>query len=555
MLEFGGTDLEPLPFHRLEVNTDSGALRDELGRRIGIEENLAEPALGSLRQPLEANLGHAALLCLQAQSEIANQTQLFHRQGDRGIEDALRDTLPYFLGAVPRNQALKRARLRDARRNLQRAEAAVRAAEVTAGTIDVELTALLAEARAVGLTDIETTADRTELVEVLQAARHARVLDPPAPADRAEQERRHALERDRDAALETLRRVMADRDLLLDQRDGESGYADALQLQAGRLTSLGLLDDTSYGAGEAAGEDGAGSCPACGQQLDGHDTSAAQMRAHLEDLRTQLADLTATQPAQRAALMRLDETATDARNAVTVAETALASLVAADLVTAPATGGGRDFTRGRIDAILTRVNAADDIELRRLRNVRDTAAAAVAALETELDDGDEREQLTSRLLAVGRYMTDYAERLQLEHRGPNVRLDLARLTVVTDTDTGPVPLFRIGSAENWIGYHLITHLALHAYFTPAEQARAPPVDARPAHAGVLPVRGVASHWSRRQRRRPRGSSAHVQSHPRRRHRARPRDANHRVRPCEPAGGVVPGRGGPQLAQRDKAHPY
>ena len=61
-------------------------------------------------------------------------------------------------------------------------------------------------------------------------------------------------------------------------------------------------------------------------------------------------------------------------------------------------------------------------------------------------------------------MTWWADQLHLEHRGRNVRLDLNRLTVVADTDTdtdaGPAPLFRIGSAEHWIGYHL----ALHRYF-------------------------------------------------------------------------------------------
>jgi hypothetical protein len=63
-------------------------------------------------------------------------------------------------------------------------------------------------------------------------------------------------------------------------------------------------------------------------------------------------------------------------------------------------------------------------------------------------------------------MTAYANRLSLEHAGESVRLDLARLTVVTDTPTGPTPLYQIGSAANWIGYHLVTHLAadaLHAH--------------------------------------------------------------------------------------------
>jgi hypothetical protein len=150
MLEFGGDNLVPPAFDRLEVNTDSDALRQQLGRRIGIEESVAEPAPGSLRSSYEVNLGHATWLCLQGQTEIANANQLFHRQGEQGIDQALKDTLPYFLGAVPNDQALKQARLRDARRNLQRAETALRAAERDAATLDVTLRSLLAEAQAVG---------------------------------------------------------------------------------------------------------------------------------------------------------------------------------------------------------------------------------------------------------------------------------------------------------------------------------------------------------------------------------------------------------------------
>jgi hypothetical protein len=103
-------------------------------------------------------------------------------------------------------------------------------------------------------------------------------------------------------------------------------------------------------------------------------------------------------------------------------------------------------------------------ELLRLRHLRDVAAGAVEALQAELSDDEEREQLTSRLVTIGRDMTRYADRLGLEHAGGSVRLDLARLTVVTDTEAGPVPLYRIGSAANWIGYHLVTHLALHRFF-------------------------------------------------------------------------------------------
>jgi hypothetical protein len=230
MLEFG-SDLGQVAFDRLEVNADSEALRKQLGRRIGIEENQQLPQAASLRQPFEAHLGHAALLCLQTQSEIANQIHLFHRQGERGIDDALRDTIPFFLGA-PRDQALKRARLRDVQRDLQRIEATLRNAEAAAATVDVELASSLEEARAVGLTNVEQVATRAEMINVLAAARQAKAPDMSPPLDSADQNRRRALEQERDEALSLLRQLMADRELLLEQSGGEAGYAEAVKLQA-----------------------------------------------------------------------------------------------------------------------------------------------------------------------------------------------------------------------------------------------------------------------------------------------------------------------------------
>jgi hypothetical protein len=79
--------------------------------------------------------------------------------------------------------------------------------------------------------------------------------------------------------------------------------------------------------------------------------------------------------------------------------------VAGDNVAEPSTASRRDFTRGRIDAIVSRVPSTDEVELQRLRNVRDAAARTLAALEAELAETTDRELLTSRLFAVGQHMT------------------------------------------------------------------------------------------------------------------------------------------------------
>ncbi|GAA2135363.1 DUF3732 domain-containing protein [Nocardioides koreensis] len=464
MLEFG-TNLDAPPLEALNANIESRALREQLGRRIGIEENVTEPEAGSLRQPLEANIGHAALLCLQSQNEVASANSLFHRQGEPGIDQALRDTIPYFLGAVARDEALKRAQLRDAMRTVTRLTAELARAETTAATIDVELNALLTEARAVGLVGEVEFSGRTELVRVLQGARVAQPQVPPL-ADTEAQDRRLALQAERDRLRGELRGVLAERGLLLHETQAETGAERALRQQRDRLAVLARLP----GPASATEPDGeapldADTCPACGHELDDPDPTAAALQASLTELRTQVGALTGARPAHRQALADLDTRAEGLRAELRVAEDALADLERANRVGDQTNSDARDFTRGRIDATLARANLADDTQLAVLREQLARAQAAVAALKEELDEDNDREQLTSRLVAVGRDMSRFAERLNLEHSGDSVRLDLARLTVVTDTPTGPAPLFRIGSAANWIGYHLATHLALHRFLT------------------------------------------------------------------------------------------
>lgn len=467
MLEFGA-DLDAPPLSALTTNIERRALREQLSRRIGIEENLSEPAAWSLRQPLEANIGHAALLCLQSQNEVASSTTLFHRQGEPGIDQALKDTIPYFLGAVARDEALKRAQLRDAKRTVNRLTAELERAETAADTIDVELNALLAEARAVGLIDGTAISGRAELVRVLQGARVARTAEPPLP-DTQVQDRTLELRDEQNRLSKELRQVLDDRGLLLHEGQAETGAAGALRQQEGRLSILARLPSPSISrpesdrSGQAAADEW--NCPACGHELEEPDPTAAALAASLESLRDQIGALTGARPAHRDALAELDARAEQLRADLRAAQGALNDLFRVGGVADESKAEVRDFTRGRIDATLARANLADNVQIEVLRQQLARARQAVGALEAELDDDNDREQLTSRLVTVGRDMSVYAQRLNLEHSSDNVRLDLNRLTVVTDTPNGPAALFRIGSAANWIGYHLATHLALHRFLT------------------------------------------------------------------------------------------
>ena len=355
MLEFGGSSLDLFDFRDLTENADSNSVRRQIGRRIGIAENVIESQGAGMNQaPFEAHLGHAAWLCLQDQDEIASRHLLFHRQGEGPVAEHLKDTIPYFLGAVPADAAAKRAALRDANRAQRRAESALTAAQQEASTVEATLRGLLAEAHAAGLTDEH---DLTESAQIIGAL-HAAVRDPRAgaePVQQAEpsgvdsierQDRRRSLVRRRAELRQELDRVMDDRSLLLDRVDSEREFAGAVELHAGRLTSLDLL--SSQGDGDDAG------CPVCGSRLEQPDPSAEMLAERLQELREELTSLDAAPESRRRILVALEAEADRLRQELSAVESSVNALNVADQ-TARAQGdadadAARNYTRGRIES-------------------------------------------------------------------------------------------------------------------------------------------------------------------------------------------------------------
>lgn len=462
MLVFGDSNLTPAPADRLAPNTNTRTMRFEVGARIGITESQIDPPTGALRTALRTHLGHAALLCLQNQDEISNSSRIFHRSGERGIDETLRDTIPYFLGAVPPDQAVLKANLRQENRRLQGLERDLRQAEAASKDIDDDLRSLLTEAVGAGLAappDPSSVMTRAELISLLHRA--ARVNSTvPLASGTSQQDSRRRDQTELAVAEDELDQLMQQRALLLDEAEGGSAYADALDVQLGRLTSLNLLPLASDEGNEA---EGTGVCPVCGSESS-HDPVAAQMRSTLDQLGDRLQNIRTATPARSAAVDTINGRIQAAQSRVQQARAVLEASFGADAAVGRQTSRRQDFTRGRIDAILARAPEADDSHLDGLRERISLAEQSVSYLQLKLSDETARELLNSRMLAVGRDLTTYARRLELEHSEQDVRIDLAQLTVIADVDDSPVPLHRIGSAENWIGYHIASHLALHQTF-------------------------------------------------------------------------------------------
>ncbi|MER5719596.1 DUF3732 domain-containing protein [Streptomyces sp. NPDC002132] len=462
MLEFGSA-LQPLPYERLANNCDSDELRQQLGRRIGLGDVRSEPQPGSLQAPFAVHLGHAVPLCLQNQDEITTRSILFHRQGERDGGARLTSTLPYFLGAVGEDQAQKQHELTAARRLLRRRQQDLKVAETVDGDIDAHLHQLLAQARTAGLISVGDEFDSREAL--LDALREAVRFPPPAPGeDLSHTERTAALQERRTQLRAQLSEISEQRQFLIRQEAAEDSYTQVVQRGISRLHAVDLLPaGTSPRAEDTA-------CPLCGSHLPQPDHTVEDMQQTLNALRGQLTSVRTVRPRREQTLRDLAGQADTAREELRGVEGALNSLaeLEASRNRFRAQAEEQAFLRGRIDAHLSQLPGTGDAyegSLLQLRAAAAFAQAQVDDLEAELDTDAMQDRLDHALNYISTDMTAYAQTLNLEHSQRSIRLDVRKLTVLADSDDGIVPLLRIGSGENWVGYHLVAHLALHRYFT------------------------------------------------------------------------------------------
>lgn len=462
MLEFGNSEMIAPAMEQLRLNVDTDALRTQLGSHIGLAGVQLESSEYSTRGPVSVGLGSAVPFTLQEQHEIDNKVALFHRQGEPGIAQGLRDSLPFFLGAVDGEQAAKRAKLREARQTLRRAENVLAAAEEELGGQHQELRELMSEARSVGLITSPIDDPGQNVVDVLNTVRFTRPSEPVvSKVDLAAQDERRRSGLKRFELAQELNLYMNNRELLLDVRDGEGDYDDSLSFQIERLSVLDFIPHRQ------SDED---VCPVCEQAMPFPDETVDSLNSRLEKLRDELSEVTAKRPKRQQALKEVNGEIERIRSELSIIDAAMDGSAVSDLNMNPsALRETQQFVRGRIDAILSNLQGRDDSEVAKLRGARNQAQALVEALEAELDGGEAREQLTSRLNALSVLLGNYSRTLNLEQAEMPIRLDVNQLTIVVDTEDGPLPLPNIGSGENWVGYHVAAHLALHEYFLKQER--------------------------------------------------------------------------------------
>jgi prefoldin subunit 5 len=270
--------------------------------------------------------------------------------------------------------------------------------------------------------------------------------DPGNDLDQME-DRRRAL---RDE-LQDIREEIAEVNRI--SRDATDFESEAREQEA-RLVSIGLL---------LRAETSPDVCPFCESHLDVPVPSVAQMRESLAGLEVQLSSVRRDAPRLQERLAELEARRAGVEEQLRTVQRQIAERIQDNERLRIQQNHFAEQARvaGRIAYYLENLKTGSAGSLR--RDI-ERLNAEIAELAKALDEEGLEQRLETALNLVNLALTRYARELSLEHASNPLRLDRKALTVVADTVDGPLTLAQMGSGENWVGYHVAAHLALHGLF-------------------------------------------------------------------------------------------
>jgi len=393
-------------------------------------------------------------LCFQPQDEIIRRQQLFHGAADHFFAQALKDTLPYFLGAVDDEYVRKREELRRLREQLRACERQLAELKALSGDGMSKGATLLAQARDAGLSSI-VAQTWEDAINALRDIEGTPILSIASELPNGQEYSRLARERER--LLTDQRRLQDEISAARAFEQYKTGFSREASEQQARLASVGIFD----------GSDPAHACPLCTQDLPETPTvpGLPQIRNVLTNVSDRLESVSVAAPQIERAIAEFDARLQEVQSALATNRAEMQAVRSSSdrLQQIQDDMAKRALILGRISLYLESLPELPDT--RALEEQAQRLRDECTVLREELSEERVRERVESIISILGRWMTEWASQLQLEHSAFPLRLDVKKLTIVADTADGPLPMERMGSGENWVGYHLIGHLALHKWFT------------------------------------------------------------------------------------------
>lgn len=438
----------------LRPTTNRDGLRALLASWVGMSDYLHEPPPGQTRDPLAASISHALTFCFQSQTEIAQRKHLFHGSSDRFVAQAIKDTLPYFLGAVTDDYVAQQQELKRVRTEIRQIERKLAEAAAIRGEGLGRADTLLAEAKAVGLSTLDDSASWQEKIEALRTIQNTPV--PSAASEAGEDVEFRRLSDVRSELVREQRTLQSTLERARSFEGSSRGYAAEAREHMARLQAVTVFEHDAPGH----------ACPLCLQDLPeaSQAPSIGDLRAAQNYIGERSGAMDSATPRIATAIQEVETKLANVRRRLDDNRTLLTAVKRGNqrLQLATDVEARRAMVLGRISLYMENIPQMPDLSEQQARLVvlREQEAQLDEAVSTDTIQA----KLESCLSNVNKHLSNYAKQIDLEYSDSPLRLDPRNLTVVADTPERPVPMREIGSGENHVGYHIVAHLALHTWF-------------------------------------------------------------------------------------------
>lgn len=445
---------EEIPnFTSLHNNSNISALKLFLTRKLGIAENL-QISDNNSRPPLEVNFGHSRLYSFQPQTLIAQQDYLFYKQTEQFIPQAIKDSLPYFLGAIREDSLKIEQEIIQKKKELNRLIREKNEAEkVHAEGVSIAFS-LIEEAKQIGILDKALKPKKIkDALEILDSIKDWENQETNINIEGENSTLKKLVNERNEYKIELGRLediISATKTFLKNNFQ----YSNEVEQQKVRLESIELFSDS---------ENSEYICPLCNSYLKVPIPSITAIQTSLSNLKKSLEETTREKPRLNKYLQELINKADTIKENIVNVENAITALYAEqenarrlrDL------NLRRGKVIGRISLFLESVDFTEDKSVDdQINNLKQD----IVRLSDLIDKETKEEKLFSIINKINLHMSNWVDDLDVEYEDALIRFDLSKLTLIADIVNKSIPLSQLGSGANWVSYHLLIHFGLHEHF-------------------------------------------------------------------------------------------
>lgn len=442
----------------INPNINIDTLKEFLTRKIGISENLHIPD-SLTREPLKANFKHSRFYCYQPQYLVADPYQLFYNQNKEFIPQSIKDTLPYFLGAVNEDSLLLESEITQLKKNLNRLNREKRESEKIKTEGISQAFSLIQEAKEIGILEKNinpiTQKEAYSYLEIVGKWEYQPLEvkgDNSAIKDLVDQRAKLKVE---------LSKITDNKKAAADYLKNSFGYTTEAKQQEIRLESINLYNE-SIDVNESI-------CPLCDSHIDSPLPSIQTINESLKNIKTDLRFTKAESPRIQSYIDSIDAQYHELETELKKIEKSISALYIEDekARTLRDLNIRRGKIIGRVSLFLE--STSTEVETENIDVKIENLKLKISDLEKTVDSENEKEKLLSILNKINLQMSKWVDELDVEYENQPIRFDINKLTMYIDTDIKPIALPQIGSGANWVAYHLLIVFALHQHFIQANR--------------------------------------------------------------------------------------